>query len=442
MIGVWRREIWKAIALVLTALLGGAVFGHTAWFLLGAASLYLATHLYNLYRLEHWLSMGRRYHPPDAGGIWGDVFHGLYRLQQRNRRRKRRLAQFLDRFEQVLGALPDATVVLGPDHTIQWANDAAARLLNLRWPQDAGRRIQNLVRTPLFLDYVERAEYDEPVEIPSPAGGDARLALRLIPYGRDQILLVARDMTQIHRLEQVRRDFVANVSHELRTPLTVMRGYLETIEVAGDEVPEAWRDPIVIMRQQVARMQRIVEDLLLLARLEGEPLNVGARVVKVAPIMEQLCEEARVLSGERAHTFELEADEDLCVRGEEHVLRSAFANVLFNAVQYTPAGGRIRMRWYADPAGAHFEVEDNGIGVPPAHIPRLTERFYRVDKGRSRETGGTGLGLAIVKHALHRHGGGLRVRSEVGVGSVFICDLPAERVVEDCGRIESLTPPG
>ncbi|GBE10058.1 phosphate regulon sensor protein PhoR [bacterium BMS3Bbin12] len=441
MIDVWRHEIWKAIGLLVAALLLGAAVGHMALFLLGATVIYLATHLYNLHRLEHWLRIRRRYHPPDAGGVWGDVFHELYRLQQRNRRRKRRLAQFLDRFEQVFGALPDATVVLGPDHTIQWANEAAARLLNLRWPQDSGRRIQNLVRIPLFLEYVERGEYTEPLEIPSPADGDVRLSLRLIPYGRNQLLLVARDMTRIHCLEQVRRDFVANVSHELRTPLTVMRGYLETIEGSGDEMPEAWCEPVAVMGQQVTRMQRIVEDLLLLARLEAEPVNVGARVVKVAPMLAQLREEARVLSGARAHRIELEADGELCLRGEEHVLRSAFANVLFNAVQYTPEGGTIRMRWYADVEGAHFEVEDNGIGVPPAHIPRLTERFYRVDKGRSRATGGTGLGLAIVKHALHRHDGCLRVRSEVGVGSTFSCDLPAARVVEGCGHIESLSPP-
>lgn len=441
MIDVWRREIWKAIGLLVAALLLGAGIGHMALFLLGATVIYLATHLYNLHRLEHWLRIRRRYRPPDAGGVWGDVFHELYRLQQRNRRRKRRLAQFLDRFEQVFGALPDATVVLGPDHTIQWANGAAARLLNLRWPQDSGRRIQNLVRIPLFLEYMERGEYTEPLEIPSPADGDVRLSLRLIPYGRNQLLLVARDMTRIHCLEQVRRDFVANVSHELRTPLTVMRGYLETIEGAGDEMPESWREPVAVMGQQVTRMQRIVEDLLLLARLEAEPVNVGVRVVKVAPMLAQLREEARVLSGTHAHRIELEADGELCLRGEEHVLRGAFANVLFNAVQYTPEGGTIRMRWYADAEGAHFEVEDNGIGVPPTHIPRLTERFYRVDKGRSRATGGTGLGLAIVKHALHRHDGRLRVRSEVGVGSTFSCDFPAARVVEGCGHIESLSPP-
>ncbi len=441
MIGVWRLEIWKAIGLLVAALLLGASVGHMALFLLGATVIYLATHLYNLHRLEHWLRVGRRYHPPDAGGVWGDVFHELYRLQQRNRRRKRRLAQFLDRFERVFSALPDATVVLGSDYTIQWANEAATRLLNLHWPQDSGRRIQNLVRIPLFLEYVERGEYAEPVEIPSPVEDAARLALRLIPFGRNQLLLVARDMTRIHCLEQVRRDFVANVSHELRTPLTVMRGYLETIEGAGDEMPEPWREPVAVMGQQVVRMQRIVEDLLLLARLEAEPVSVGTRVVKVAPMLAQLREEARVLSGDRAHRIELEADEDLCLRGEEHVLRSAFANVLFNAVQYTPGGGTIRMRWYADADGAHFEVEDNGIGVPPAHIPRLTERFYRVDKGRSRATGGTGLGLAIVKHALNRHGGRLRVRSEVGVGSTFTCDLPTARVVEGCGHIESLGPP-
>ncbi len=441
MIGIWSPEVWKGIGLLAAALLLGAAFGYTAWFLLGAVTIYLGLHLYNLHRLEHWLRVGRRYHPPDARGIWGDVFHGLYRLQQRNRRRKRRLAQFLDRFEQVLGALPDATVVLGADHTIEWANEAAARLLNLRWPQDSGRRIQTLVRFPLFLEYVERGDFAEPVEMPSPADGRVRLAVRLIPYGQDQLLLVARDMTRIHRLEQVRRDFVANVSHELRTPLTVMRGYLETLEGAGDELPAAWGEPVAIMGQQVARMQRIVEDLLLLARLEAEPVGAGARVVKVAPMLAQLREEARVLSGERGHRIELTADEELCLRGEEHVLRSAFANVLFNAVQYTPAGGGITMRWYADGDGAHFEVEDNGIGVPPAHIPRLTERFYRVDKGRSRATGGTGLGLAIVKHALNRHDGRLRVQSEVGVGSVFTCDFPRERVVEGCGSIEALPPP-
>lgn len=436
MIAVWTREIWKLAGIGIAALVLGAMADHILLFLWLGTLVYLGTHLRNLYRLEHWLRVGRRYHPPDAGGIWGDVFHGLYRLQQRNRKRKRRLAQFLERFEQVLGTLPDATVVLGADETIQWANDAARRLLNLRWPQDANRRIQNLVRNPMFIEYLARGAYADPVEIPSPADGTVRLALRVIPYGKDQSLLVARDMTRIHRLEQVRRDFVANVSHELRTPLTVVRGYLETLRGAGDEIPGDWEEPVAIMDQQVTRMQRIVEDLLLLARLEAEPPGAGTRVVQIPGMLAQLRDEARVLSGARAHTIELEVDPDLVLRGEEQALRSAFANIIFNAVQYTPEQGRIRIRWYADPEGAHLEVEDDGIGVPAQHIPRLTERFYRVDQARSRATGGTGLGLAIAKHALGRHGAALRVRSEIGVGTTFICDFPAASVASLSKTIE------
>ncbi|HQU14840.1 MAG: PAS domain-containing sensor histidine kinase [Chromatiales bacterium 21-64-14] len=424
MIAVWTREIWKLAGIGIAALILGAMAHHILLFLWLGTLVYLGTHLFNLSRLERWLRVGRRYHPPDASGVWGDVFHGLYRLQQRNRKRKRRLAQFLERFEQVLGTLPDATVVLGADETIQWANDAAHRLLNLRWPQDANRRIQNLVRNPVFIDYLARGAYAEPVEIPSPADGVVRLALRIIPYGADQSLLVARDMTRIHQLEQVRRDFVANVSHELRTPLTVVRGYLETMRGAGDEIPADWGEPVTIMDQQVTRMQRIVEDLLLLARLEAEPPGADARVVQVPAMLAQLRDEARALSGGRGHTIELEADPELVLRGEEQALRSAFANIIFNAVQYTPERGRIQIRWYADADGAHLAVEDNGIGVPAQHIPRLTERFYRVDQARSRATGGTGLGLAIAKHALSRHRAVLRVESEIGVGATFICDFP------------------
>jgi two-component system phosphate regulon sensor histidine kinase PhoR len=325
--------------------------------------------------------------------------------------------------------MPDGIVVMQANGTIEWWNEAGGKMLDLKYPQDVGQRITNLVRTPEFMNFYNRADKDEIISFPAPGDQNKTIAVRITPYGQDQSLLMARDVTLLERVEQIRRDFVANISHELRTPLTVMSGFLETM--SGDEQFEdaQTRRSLQLMQQQSKRMYRLVEDLMLLSKLENENKPIKHEVVTVPQMLSTLKEEAEIVSGERKHQIILEVDSDLYLYGDAKELDSAFSNLVVNAVNYTSENGKVTLRWYEDENGAHFEVEDNGIGIPPHHIARLTERFYRVDVARSRETGGSGLGLAIVKHALNRHDAKLRITSDVGRGSTFSCDFPKESIV-------------
>ncbi len=427
--GAFIRELWFVGVFALLLLLIGIVTGYPALLLLLGALAYLAWHLLHLLRMVRWLSEGRKFHPPDAPGIWNELHYELFRLQQRHRKRKHKLTGLLARYQETAAVLPDATVVLGPRGECEWWNDTATRLFGLHSPQDIGQRIDNLVRFPAFTQYLASGKYTEKVNIPSPINGQILLTIRIVPYGRNQRLLVARDVTQIERLEEIRRDFVANVSHELRTPLTVISGFLEALLDTEEALDEDWQRPLQQMQEQARRMQRIVEDLLLLARLEGHDDKLRNEPVDVPRLLKILRDDAVALSGSKAHRIELETDAKLRLHGNEDELRSAFSNLIFNAVRYTPAGGSIIIHWFADEAGAHLTVRDSGPGIAAQHLPRLTERFYRVDVGRSRERGGTGLGLAIVKHALQRHDAHLAVDSELGKGSVFSCDFPPARIL-------------
>lgn len=422
----WLQEIWRVLAMSAALVLLGLTTGELAWFLLIGLLTYLGWHLYNLYLLQRWLWEGKRFHPPESRGVWDDVFERIYRLQQRNRKRKRNLGRMLKRFQKATAALPDATIVLGASHEIEWWNDSARAVLGLRSPRDIGQRIDNLLRHPSFTEYLRRGDFGEPVIMPSPRDDGITLSARLVPYGNDRQLVVIRDITRLERLEQARRDFVANASHELRSPLTVVAGYLEAmVDEQGDD--PVWGRSLAAMSSQTERMQHIVDDLLLLSRLETGQHHDDREPVDVPGLLAQVLEEAVRLSGERCHRFSREVEAELWLRGNEGELRSAFSNLIFNAVRYTPDGGRISVRWYADPKGIFFEVKDSGIGIASYHIPRLTERFYRVDAGRSRSSGGTGLGLAIVKHVLLRHDGELSIESELGKGSLFRCSFAAQR---------------
>lgn len=418
-------EIWRVIGLVLIALPLGLATGHTAAALLIAALVYLTYHLYQLRALERWLqNKGRG--EPDVQGVWGDIYYHLYRLQRRNRKRKKKLASMLGRFRESTAAMPDATVVLDHDGLIEWWNDAAGKSFGLKQPHDVGQPLTNLVRHPDLVRYLDTEDFSEALTLPSPVDERVTLSVRVVPYGNNQRLLVARDITRLQLLEQMRRDFIANVSHELRTPLTVISGYLETIQDADDACTGQWGQSLAAMQQQASRMQQIVTDLLLLSRLETEGAQSERYPVDVPALLGMLREDAEVLS-KGGHAITLEAEPGLWLLGSRGELRSAFSNLIYNAVRYTPAGGTIAIRWYADQDGAHFEVRDTGIGISAQHIPRLTERFYRVDVGRSREAGGTGLGLAIVKHVLMRHEARLTIQSTPGTGSVFACHFkPAD----------------
>ena len=424
MINPWFAEILVLAAVLSMATILGGLFGHTLLLLWLFTLGYLIFEFYRVWRLERWLEAGAR--PPPLGnwGLWAEVHYQLHRLRQGHRRRKRTLTQYLQRFREFTSAMPDATVVLrSGGGEIEWFNSAAGRLLGLRAPQDIGQRITNLVRHPTFIQYFYGGRFSDPIEFPSPVDEAVMLALGIVPYGREQLLLVARDNTRLHKLEEVRRDFVANVSHELRTPLTVISGFLETLCDNPDLSAEEREHALHLMSQQTARMQHIVDDLLLLARLETDQRPVRAARVAVPEMLRTLLEEAKTLSGGR-HEIRLDADAELDLQGNAEELRSAFTNLVSNAVRYTPAGGKIVIRWFSDTRGAHFQVEDTGVGIAEHDIPRLTERFYRVDTGRSRQTGGTGLGLAIVKHVLERHDAALSITSRLGAGSTFSCDFP------------------
>ncbi len=423
-------EFWRITAIGLAALVAGLAIDEVLLVLLLAVVGYLAWHLRHVFRLARWLLQDPEGDPPQASGIWGEVFHRIYGLQQRHRKRERKMAALLGNFQEAATALPDGIVVLNQHDNIQWLNQAAEHLLRLHAPEDIGQHIGNLVRHPALSKYLAAEQHVEAIEFPSPVNQQLILSVRIVPYGRDQRLMVARDITRLHRLEQVRRDFVANVSHELRTPVTVISGLLETLTDAGEQPFAQWQRSLALMQQQSERMGRIVEDLLLLSRLETEEATPGGEPAPVAVLLAAIGEEARVLSGGHRQDIQIDADPGLWLRGNEQALRSAFANLVFNAVQYTPDGGRIDVRWFADEKGAHLEVQDTGIGIAPQHIPRLTERFYRVDVGCSRASGGTGLGLAIVKHVLIRHGATLEISSEPNAGSIFRCDFPLERIVK------------
>ncbi|MGH8373521.1 MAG: phosphate regulon sensor histidine kinase PhoR [Gammaproteobacteria bacterium] len=422
----WRQSLLGYAGLLLIALMIAGHFGYPWLGLFCATFIYLVWHLVNLYRLERWLRKGRQFNTPESIGVWGDVFQYFYRLRRRDRERKRRMARLLREFRDSTGAMPDGVVVLNRLGEIRWFNRAAARLLDLRVPQDVGQRIANLIRHPDFIRYVKRGDYEEAVEISSELGGDLRLTLQIVPYAESQQLLLVRDVTRLHRLEHVRREFVANASHELRTPLTVIAGYLDALN-AERGMPVDWHAPLREMQQQSSRMGAIVEDLLELSRLENETGEAAYQKVDIVGMLSRIRGEALAL-GQGPHDVILAISTDAQLLGAEHEIYSAFANLVFNAMKYTPSDGQVTVSWQMENKGASFSVEDTGIGIPAEHIPRLTERFYRVDPSRSRDSGGTGLGLAIVKHALQHHTARLEIRSTPGKGSTFICHFPPSRV--------------
>lgn len=429
MFNPWSTDVWRIVGILVVALLLGLVTGHLAVCLAIAFAGMLAWQLYHLYLFEQWVRRGDWLSPPDIAGIWGEPYNHFYRLYQRNLRRKDKLVGMLNRFQETAAAIPDATVVLDRHGEIRWWNEAAVRYLGLKTPQDVGNRIDNLIRYPVFSRFFHAGNYEDHVEIPSPEDRNLILSIKIVPYGNDQKLLVAQDVTRLLRLEQMRRDFVANVSHELKTPLTVVKGLIETLQDAPIVQPDIWRRQLGLMDQQSDRMGRIVEDLLYLTRLETKAEAVKRLPVDVPSMLAVLRTEAGAYSGGK-HEISVEADGELWLQGDEHELRSAFSNLVINAIRYSPDGGSIAVRWWRDRKHAYLSVTDHGVGIPAREIPRLTERFYRVDSSRSRQSGGTGLGLAIVKHVLNRHQAELQVDSILGEGSTFTCVFPQDRITK------------
>lgn len=375
----------------------------------------LGVQLFYLYQLNAWLDEPNSAKLPDGWGAWTDVFSRLYRTRRRDEKSQAELTEWLARFRQAMHLLPDGVVIMDDVLFLEWCNPAAEKHLGLTLERDKGMRVTNLVRSPVFMDYIILGRYEQPLTL---SFEERKLVVQIIPFESRRQILVTHDATDSDRIDMMRRDFIANVSHELRTPLTVINGFLE-IALGQDELePQTRAAHLKLMAEQGRRMQNLVEDMLTLSRLESIDCTVcTTEHVKVQMLLESILREANALSaGRHAITLEIDGPD---IKGSTEELRSAFGNLVSNAVRYTDDGGSIRIGWRVAADGPQFSVQDTGIGILPEHIARLTERFYRVDKSRSRETRGTGLGLAIVKHVLLRHGATLSIESVPGSGSTF-----------------------
>lgn len=430
---LWLGAALTGALIAFGGLLAGAVLG-TRW---GWAAATLALALVGLHHLRHvaklveWARAPLGTPLPQGNGLWDWVYAVLNRRARTALDERRALGESLQRLIEATHAMPDGVITLDGARCIDWLNHAAELHFGLDGRRDRGVPITNLVRAPDFAAYLSSGDYGEPLVLRTLRQPGQVVAVHVVRFGDDQTLILSRDVTHVEKLETMRRDFIANVSHELKTPLTVINGFIETVasDLAHLDVAEAQRF-LALAQEQGQRMQRLVDDLLTLSRLEtGSPPPLDEEV-QVQPLLAAVVRDAQALSGGR-HAIELQAGPPSVLLGAASELASAFGNLATNAVRYTPTGGRISVGWQTDAqGGAAFVVEDTGEGIDARHLPRLTERFYRVDRGRSQETGGTGLGLAIVKHVLTRHQARLEVASEPGRGSRFTCRFPPQRVLQ------------
>ncbi|AUH53356.1 phosphate regulon sensor histidine kinase PhoR [Chromobacterium sp. ATCC 53434] len=422
-----RTALWLAAIIVVSG--GFWALGSASDALLALAIAlggWLAFNLYHLALLLRWLRHPVAERVPDGFGVWHNVFMTLYRTMRNQSQSKKKLTHALERFINAGEAMPDGVVVLDEFDRIEWVNPMAVEHLGLDRKRDVGNQILNLIRQPAFHGYMKNASFSLPLMLSFSQPRELVISLQLVPFDSTRKLLLTRDITQMERVQTVHRDFVANVSHELRTPLTVVGGFLETLGDMEEVDERTFRQFLPMMMEQSRRMQSLVEDLLTLSRLENSPKAVNAEKVDMRDMLDTLMVEAEGLSHGR-HQVKLLRNCDCGLWGSGQELHSAFGNLVSNAVRYTPEGGSITLSWQDEGEQLRFSVTDTGIGIPREHIPRLTERFYRVDRGRSRGSGGTGLGLAIVKHVLARHHARLEIRSEPDRGSTFSAVFPRER---------------
>lgn len=390
---------------------------------LAAMTLLVGMQLHYLYLLNIWLDSPDSEKLPDGWGAWNAIFARLYRMHREEEKSSAQLTEWLSRFRQAMNLLPDGVMLMDDVLFLEWCNPVAERHLGLSLEKDKGMRVTNLIRNPDFINYIILGRYDQPLSMTL---RDRRLIVQIIPFENRRQIVVTHDATITDRIDTMRRDFIANASHELRTPLTVINGFLEIDMTQPDLDPVIRTEHMQLMREQGERMQLLVDDMLTLTKLESVDFAMQSERVNMPALLEQILQEARALSGGK-HTISLTINgPDIMGSAEE--LHAAFGNLVSNAVRYTQENGEIKLSWENTGSGPKFIVQDTGIGIAPEHISRLTERFYRVDKGRSRESRGTGLGLSIVRHALLRHSGTLAIESQAGKGSTFSALFPSGAV--------------
>jgi len=422
--GSWQKEITTTLLLFLATVIIGGFTGHFLILLLLLMLTIIINQVKQINRFERWIRTGGRGKYPKVKGIWEEIYYHVYRIRKNQKIRKKKLSRMINQFRRSTEALPDAAVVLGVNDEIDWANKAARQVFGLKM-SDKGQRIPNLIRFPEFIRYLKAENYKESVVVPSPIDNRIILEIRIVPYGAGLRLLLAQDITQLKKMERMRKDFVANVSHELRTPLTVLKGYLETLQDMDDGQSPLLTSSFQQMQGQTERMQHLVDDLLLLTRLETQQKKTEC--VDVPSLLHQVCTEGDTL-GNAAGRIQLTVETNANIVGEEQELRSAFSNLVTNALKYSPDNLPILVRWYRTKESVILDITDQGEGISKADIPRVTERFYRVETKRSKKVNGTGLGLAIVKHVLMRHDADLSITSELGKGSCFSCLFPVNRI--------------
>jgi len=416
---IWRREIRLILALLAGGLLVGVFFDQPLLGICAALLSVLIRWSFQLRGIHQWMNKPSAA-PPEGSGVWGQVLDNIYQLQRRNREAQLRLESALDYLQDSLSAMRDAALIVDSRENIAWANDSANFLLGIKFPEDQGRPLRNLIRSPVFQDYFEADDYSSPLRSPPTAEGDRCLHFEVARFGVGDRLVFCRDITENYRLEQMRRDFVGNVSHELRTPLTVIKGYVDTLQGMDEFCDSRVAKPLEQMGQQTTRMENLVRDLLWLSRIETVETLRKTEILDMSALIADVVAQIEPAYPNRHIQIELESDAK--VLGDRSELQSALSNLIINALKYSE--DTVKVCWRDEVERAIFSVKDRGIGIGQQHIARLTERFYRVDKSRSNEGGGTGLGLAIVKHVAASHQAELLIESEWGVGSCFSLSFP------------------
>lgn len=429
----WLSELNRILLVFVPCILTGLVTGYLQFFFILGLIIYGLWTARQLVTLKQWLDGGALVdEAPEYLGIADQHVSSIVDLQKDHQANKTKLEDLITHYKEMISALPDAVVIMATSGEIKSANQAAHDLLQIDPSRDINTRITQLVRSPAFTDYFSAQNFDQPLEIRGSSDHEPELSVRIIPFGESKLVLIAQDMSQSARIYEMRRSFISNASHELRTPLTVILGYLETLSM-HQSLPNECNAAIKSAEVQANRMKQLVEDLLTLSRLESTTSVVkDSEVIPVASLITDVVEESKLSTWFTNHEISTQLETDAMLKGDLQEIHSVISNLINNAVKHTEAGSTIKVIWKkSDDEGLQFIVEDNGQGIAPEHLERLTERFYRVDAGRSREKGGTGLGLSIVKHILGRHEGTLEIDSKIGLGSAFICSFPAHRAAKN-----------